>query len=187
MSESSPTPTKEQPPENPLSYKDKIDEAYAISKGNQMAIIRMTDVLDELISKLNKLTYVQIDIRKQLLAAYKLAEEGKPVTSDNVANFISSTEMANIKKSLQTAVDKGQLVALNAVDDKNNLIAYSNTDVAFGSQPVFAFPEEIQESLIGKKVGDEVAGFKVEGVYNYARKTNEETKDDSTNQESPQA
>jgi len=165
MSESNVQQQTTQPPAAPLDYRKMIEEAYMLAKQSQMNILKITEIVNDVIDKWVTAKEDVIQIKKQLAAIYLLSEQSKALTPDNVSNMILEKETEATKKELEFAVEKGALKTLEAVADIKNIIAFSYEEGGFGYQSVLALSEEDQKAAIGKKAGDKLGVLKIESIY----------------------
>jgi len=158
------TPTQQ----GPTSYKDMIEAAYNLSKDTQRNVIRLTLIIEDLVNQISDTQSKLSEVGKQLVAIYKLSEEGKALTSENVATYIVTRESEILKKTISDLVDAGKLVSQSTIQNDSDIVAYSTADVSFGYMSLLGFSPDDQQALKGKAVGDTVGAYKVEGIYQEA-------------------
>jgi hypothetical protein len=150
---------------SPLSYKDMIVYAYQQSLMNARHILRCAQLLEESTRKIDELNGTVRDLKQQLAAMYLLSDEGKAVTSENVAAKIVESQTKALRDQLDTALKDGAIKQVDVVSKLTDIIWYSYGDGGVGYESIAALPKDQQEIAIGKKAGDLVGEKTIESIY----------------------
>ena len=177
-------PAAQQKPQTQKSFTERFVEMEQLVQNMQFVLQFHTSVIKEFIPQLSQLTENQNIQRDTLNAILKLSDDGVSITTANIINKIANIEAENYRALLKGNEDSGKLVRIDSVSDEEVLVAYTSPDVAYGYNKVKAFQDEaVKKDFIGKKIGDTVGEFTIEGLYVEASQTGEQN---GQKQNSPQ-
>lgn len=105
-------------------------------------------------------------INDQLQALYDLAESGSVPTRTNVVDRVNFRRVDRIQKLLDADEKAGLIKKVDSVQDENSIVLYTTPDVSLAFKAAGSFNEDnLPESLIGKKPGDQVGNVTISQVY----------------------
>ena len=175
---------EQQKPQTQKSFTERFVEMEQLVHNMQFVLQFHTNVIKQFLPQLSQLTENQNIQRDTLNAILKLSDDGMSATTANIINKIANIEAENYRSLLKEREDSGQLVRVDSVSDEEVLVAYTSPDVAYGYNKVKAFQDEaVKKDFMGKKIGEVVGEFTIEGLYVEAPQTGEQ---DGQKQNSPQ-
>lgn len=173
--------------QQPLGYKEMIEQAYTLAKTAQTNTLRFTVILEDILTQIEQLQITTSDIKKQLASIYKLSETNTPLTAENVSKYIVTRESEALRQSLSDLVAANALQIIDKIEKDTDIVAYKTKDVTFGYMSLFAFSAEDQSILKGKAAGETVGQYVIEEVYREVPKTDNTSADSAALDIKPQS
>lgn len=156
----------QQPETRQKTYLERFQELESsVSKLGFVSNFQV-NALQEILQQINQMADNFSMVRDTVNSMIKLMETDQKVTMENIATKMVELQNESQKKRIKADLDNGNLLVMESVKDDSSILEFSvDPDIAYGVSPVSAMPEEAKKELLGKKVGDTVAGVKVLGIY----------------------